>query len=241
MSGLRRIPWARVLTEGVVIVASILLALGMDAWWSERDADREAHRELAVVLVELHEARAEIELMGFWHDRLGHGMASLAEALEAGRQALVVVDDTVLAGAVLFPVTDPPLTILEAFLGSGHLERLGDTKLRRRLAAWRAQVDDQRNDEFRARNFEDSEFAPYLRTEVEMAIAQNAATSLWLAGRDSVPPGVGEPVRLPSNRRLENLVARQVAWYRLTSSQSRAVLADLDALLELITAELEGE
>jgi hypothetical protein len=27
------IPWLRVLLEGVVIVGSILLAFGIDAWW----------------------------------------------------------------------------------------------------------------------------------------------------------------------------------------------------------------
>ena len=29
----RQIPWLRVFVEGVVIVGSILLAFGIDAWW----------------------------------------------------------------------------------------------------------------------------------------------------------------------------------------------------------------
>jgi hypothetical protein len=29
----RQIPWLRVFVEGVVIVGSILLALGLQAWW----------------------------------------------------------------------------------------------------------------------------------------------------------------------------------------------------------------
>ncbi len=32
----RQIPWIRVLVESVVIVGSILLALGIDAWWEGR-------------------------------------------------------------------------------------------------------------------------------------------------------------------------------------------------------------
>jgi hypothetical protein len=28
-----RIPWLRILVEGAVIVGSILLAFGIDAWW----------------------------------------------------------------------------------------------------------------------------------------------------------------------------------------------------------------
>jgi hypothetical protein len=47
----RQIPWARVLVEGVVIVASILLALALDAWW-ERVRERELE---AAFLVQLRE------------------------------------------------------------------------------------------------------------------------------------------------------------------------------------------
>jgi len=31
----RQIPWLRVFVEGVVIVVSILLAFGIEAWWHE--------------------------------------------------------------------------------------------------------------------------------------------------------------------------------------------------------------
>lgn len=41
----QRIPWPRVLIEGVVIVGSILLAFGIDAWWDAREdrGDERAH------------------------------------------------------------------------------------------------------------------------------------------------------------------------------------------------------
>jgi hypothetical protein len=38
------IPWLRVLIEGVVIVGSILVAFGIDAWWQDR-AERQAERD----------------------------------------------------------------------------------------------------------------------------------------------------------------------------------------------------
>jgi len=31
-----KVPWVRILVEGAVIVASILLALSLDAWWQGR-------------------------------------------------------------------------------------------------------------------------------------------------------------------------------------------------------------
>ena len=45
------IPWVRLIAQGVSIVASILLAFAIDAWWQSRLEDR-AVRE---ILVSLHE------------------------------------------------------------------------------------------------------------------------------------------------------------------------------------------
>jgi len=41
-----QIPWLGVFVEGVVIVGSILLAFGIDAWW---DGRQERERTLAAV------------------------------------------------------------------------------------------------------------------------------------------------------------------------------------------------
>jgi hypothetical protein len=40
MTAPRSLPWLRVLIEGVVIVDSILLAFGIDAWWEGRQGGR---------------------------------------------------------------------------------------------------------------------------------------------------------------------------------------------------------
>ena len=37
----QRIPWLRIFVEGLVIVVSILLAFGIDAWWDERGENRQ--------------------------------------------------------------------------------------------------------------------------------------------------------------------------------------------------------
>ena len=37
----KKIPWLRVWVEGVVIVVSILLAFGIQAWWDERQESQE--------------------------------------------------------------------------------------------------------------------------------------------------------------------------------------------------------
>jgi hypothetical protein len=47
-----QIPWLRVVVEGVVIVGSILLAFGIDAWWDERTVRNDVAEALAAVRME---------------------------------------------------------------------------------------------------------------------------------------------------------------------------------------------
>jgi hypothetical protein len=53
MDKVQKIPWKRLMTEGAVIVVSILLAFAIDAWWQERQ-DRDSQRaRLARVSAEI--------------------------------------------------------------------------------------------------------------------------------------------------------------------------------------------
>ena len=42
---LDKIPWKRISVEAAAIVASILLAFAIDAWWAELAEDRDEHEE----------------------------------------------------------------------------------------------------------------------------------------------------------------------------------------------------
>ena len=49
MQKAQQVPWLRIITEGVAIVASILLAFAIDAWWQRR-AELEQANALVVSL-----------------------------------------------------------------------------------------------------------------------------------------------------------------------------------------------
>ena len=57
----RQIPWSRVLVEGVVIVGSILLAFGIDAWWSARQEISAELDYVERIRADLLETQANIE------------------------------------------------------------------------------------------------------------------------------------------------------------------------------------
>ena len=50
MGKLQSISWPRIIAEGVAIVASILIAFSIDAWWTERQA-REQERNVLTNLL----------------------------------------------------------------------------------------------------------------------------------------------------------------------------------------------
>jgi hypothetical protein len=54
------ISWKRILGEGVVIVASILLGLGIDAWWDNRQAARLEADILSALALEVARNQASL-------------------------------------------------------------------------------------------------------------------------------------------------------------------------------------
>ena len=57
----RHVPWLRVFVEGVVIVGSILLAFGIQAWWDERGERRAQAEQIVTLRSEFRTARGTLE------------------------------------------------------------------------------------------------------------------------------------------------------------------------------------
>lgn len=133
-----QIPWRRFLTEGAVIVGSILLAFAIDAWWDGRVKARDTHLALQAVEDELAENLAYFEA----------AEAVYREAARAGGDLLRLtgpaptdVDGervSVLIGDLWRgPVLDPPSTgALTTLISTGSIARVRDPALRQELAQW---------------------------------------------------------------------------------------------------------
>ena len=72
----RQVPWLRVFVEGVVIVASILLAFGIEAWWDGVQERAEEQLTLRALRVEFLEAKAELEYRLNFHQRIEGSVGS---------------------------------------------------------------------------------------------------------------------------------------------------------------------
>ena len=64
---LRDIPWPRILSEGAVIVASILVAFWIDAWWDGRQDREDESAILEVLLTEFQQIKESIDDIQDYH------------------------------------------------------------------------------------------------------------------------------------------------------------------------------
>jgi len=248
-----RILWARVVGEGLVIVVSVLVGLGIDSWWDGRQQTREALRELEGVSAELVEARREIERGLSQHRRFLQASTELrSQLLDADLDQVVAVPDTLLMGTLFHVwVTDPPTALLDAFVSSGHLARLENDELRQEVLAWRPLLEDLRGDELRVRGFHDGELTPYVRSVADVtrtwvtvsAVARQRPTATggsYPGGLQttSTTPTDGE-TEVPATLQFRNLLTQSVDWLGLLRAQSTGALERLDDLAETIRAELD--
>lgn len=139
----QRIPWPRVLVEGLVILGSILAAFGLEAAWTSRE---DGIRRSAL----MDDLRTELV-----RNRDDLGTTLVAQRLRAERigillgelsqRAVGLAPDSVRAlQTSLLGVTsyDPSLGILELLIQSGDLALLEQQELRARLAGLSSVAED---------------------------------------------------------------------------------------------------
>ena len=201
MPTLKDLPWVRIAVEGVVIVVSILLALGLEAWWSDVETRRSALRELGSVGEELAEVRAQLDLALRWNRRAEVGTVAARDfLLSVPAGANVPLPDTVLLTSLFVQANSYPTSVVDAFIASGYPQELDSPELRRRLLAWSSRVADFRSDELRAREQRNdmSEALTEAGADIGPAFVGGPAGSRLFAAGPEAPlrsSGIAIPVR----------------------------------------------
>jgi hypothetical protein len=138
-SGISRLPYARILVEGVVIVGSILLAFGIDAAWDSREEGVQSRALLEALSEDFEAAR----------NRFDQWKTSHAYAFESAERLLTYAEDDRIREAdraqvdTLFSrlfysmdTFNPPMGTVETILSSGRLDLFEDRVLVRELTRW---------------------------------------------------------------------------------------------------------
>ena len=228
----RSVPWLRVFAEGVVIVGSILLAFGIQAWWDGLQERDEEQRILASLKTEFEQTRSDLAYWISLHGKAEQNTRLLAELLDsAAPGAQLQVPDTLIAALLLGPTFDPVTATLDA-LSAGQLSIIRSTDLRLALATWPSRLFDARDEEYQARDFIDGQLIPRLVEESDLT-APTEFINEWIYG--TLPDSVRDrhsPLRVSSQ--LRNLVAVRLWQAAGAIGELEGLLVATDSLLSLI-------
>ena len=138
--------WKRIGVEVAAIVASILLAFAIDAWWDEQVDQNRSKGQLRSLAVEFGEVESHLK---FYETQLLSLRKAVSELLShVGPETQVQPADSLYALIDLsFRASkmELPTASLQTLLASGELSAVSDHKLNALLASWPAQVSNLRN------------------------------------------------------------------------------------------------
>ena len=160
----KQIPWLRVFVEGVVIVGSILLAFGIQAWWDESQERAEEQRVLLSLLTEFSAKAEALDMAAGNHEWV---LAAAAELLiHTGPNPEIPPSTDV--GDLLEALTgtwtyNDRHGVLDAVTNSGQVNIIRNDSLRAALAAWRGEVSDVEEEEQIGRIDVRDHLSPFLR------------------------------------------------------------------------------
>ena len=138
MSMSERIPWGRVLVEGVVIVGSILMAFGIEAWWADRGEKTAEQAALVRIHDELVADRSRLEFGATSQAlRVAASLAviELIDDLDGGA-GVIDVPDSLLVRMVQTPTFEPRTPVLDGLRESGRIEVIRSAEVRAALSAF---------------------------------------------------------------------------------------------------------
>ena len=182
----RRIPWPRLLVEGGAIVASILLAFAIDAWWERRIELVKADVLIGSLHADFQASQSHLEQWLTGNERVLRATSEFLDELRgADINSEVLVSHEWIVAAVAAPTYSPTDSSLEAAIASGQIELIENVDLRNTLARWRQQLDDTREDELLIREIVVSQLVPALSEQLRLGRAfEFDAMISWFQSQD---------------------------------------------------------
>ena len=127
-----------------LIVAGILIAFLLDAWWNERINEEELREDLRAVHADFLSTREELNQVVAVNEAYIEGVTKL---VALGPEEIERLDSETGNGlAWLLPTGgltfDPVMGSLDAFISSGQLNRIDNLELRGLIGAWSGLIDE---------------------------------------------------------------------------------------------------
>jgi hypothetical protein len=231
------IPWTKLGFEGLLIIISILVAFGIDAWWSAKQLAKEEQTVIAQLQSEFESNSVLLESMKQSHQSAVAAAERLLkltgpEPGESIDYGTVANDVYTVSGHFTF---DPRSEVLNGFLASGKLALISDSSLRVAVAGWPVLISDLKEDEKAAWDFTAGQLIPYLGEHISVRNMFARSKSNYAPGASEYNSGYEEILQ---DRKFENLVAEkhELTTFILNNEYRKAEVA-LENILALIKKE----
>lgn len=174
----REFRWIRIVTEGGVIIVSILLAFGIDAWWDGRLQREEERLVLERLRDEFIADLNQLMLKQSGHADLRD--AALELLTKTGDLSVGVPSEEVANLLYIVstnPTFDPAGGALSSLIASGQLSLISNPSLRSQLAAWPGAVADLVDQERANQTQGHERLLPYLEARTSWRWVMAEATA----------------------------------------------------------------
>ena len=236
MSGKTR--WA-LLAEGLVVIVSILIAFGLDAWWDQLRSRVNLVDDLVNVGEELEANLATLEFHILMQRTAVASLDDLAtRATSEPKGSTIIVPDTILLAATIFtPTYDPSTGAVDALIARGGLSQLRDRQLQSILAEFRTVVEDIREDELGARRAAHQEILPLLWEDDEITPVFGRVNEYYSRGLEQTPLA-SSPVRITNAPGISNRLSLRRAWLISALRELEGLKSSLELAHQLLLAEM---
>ena len=234
---------AKLALEGVVVVASILVAFALDAWWDDRQLEQQTNEDLAIVEFELAENIRLAQLtMDIMNNVVEASETIISELIAQPDSALVEIEDiTIFWGIFSNPTLDPSLGGTDAWIAAGRLGGLDSAVLRQRLASVRGKVEDVVEEQRIAREIAVREIYPLIKDEIgDIGLVQQLFSDGFHARqRTSIQAVTGlGTVSIPNSNALQFLLRARNIWYEASIYETRDFQTELEEIQLLLQKEI---
>ena len=221
--------------EGLVIVASILVAFALDASWANYQESKVEQKVLRELEKELESAKARIEFSMTELEGVIEASSELINSL--GKDTAILSSDAaqdLVNRVVNINTLEVPTSVLDSIVASGQVRLISNSELRESLAEWPALIADVRENHEWHRAETDDFLIPYLARYVSI---RDGNIKL---GNATFEPGSFDYDFEPVQRdpvfegRPVNRIGRQQATLR----ESHVLLGGTENLLALIALEI---
>ena len=222
-------------TEGVLIVASILVAFSIDAWWAER---QERQQEALILTALRDEFQLNADRLPRFIDNHRKTMSAATAVLQRMRSATdgqrVVIKYADLFNALDHGSFDALNGTMNAVLQSGDLSLIENAEIRARIAGWPAILLDATENEVLLRNVWGPRLSDVLGRDVDLSPMEPD----WGCDVNGDSLCANGEVEIAVNTEVSGLLMFAYGWAKEAARELEYLQTETNDIVSLIDEEL---